>query len=495
MLIATAAAFPAGGTYTYKVQAPSAVYTSTVVIVPGPDGVRTRETFGAPAPLAQTDQQFDAGLAQRSFTATQGGKVVLTIDVSPSSAHYSIEGKTTSVALDHPACTLVEDRILTSSVMLPAVVQATHATQCTFLLANGPQVVAAAVVTAPPATRPPQAAARDVAVTIRIASITEVVWYDPQTLVPDYMDFGNGASATLTGRSPSVVIPSPMPSATPFVSHFRSHDVTFTSKDGSILAGTLSYPDGNGPFGCVILLQGSGVSDRNETVGPNPIFAELADALDANGYAVLRYDKRGTGASTSTVPSTNIVRADRVADGIAAVAFVRDDPQVDVSDVYFLGHSEGGEIVLGIALAGAPLRGVIMLSPLPMNYTAMIERQIVRVHVGSAGQSQLRALEQTPYIESFNAVDPVVEVRQVTAPMLLVHGSNDPNVTDDDLRAFIAAAKAAHPTTFTDVELSGDSHIFAQVSRADAASGVDLATPEALDPRLIDALTAWLVTH
>jgi dienelactone hydrolase len=195
------------------------------------------------------------------------------------------------------------------------------------------------------------------------------------------------------------------------------------------------------------------------------------------------------------VPSTNIVRADRVADGIAAVAFVRDDPQVDVSDVYFLGHSEGGEIVLGIALAGAPLRGVIMLSPLPMNYTAMIERQIVRVHVGSAGQSQLRALEQTPYIESFNAVDPVVEVRQVTAPMLLVHGSNDPNVTDDDLRAFIAAAKAAHPTTFTDVELSGDSHIFAQVSRADAASGVDLATPEALDPRLIDALTAWLVTH
>ena len=65
----------------------------------------------------------------------------------------------------------------------------------------------------------------------------------------------------------------------------------------------------------------------------------------------------------------------------------------------------------------------------------------------------------------------------------------------EDLRPFIAAAKAAHPGTFSDVELSGDSHIFAQISRADAAAEVDLATPEALDQRLVETLVAWLAAH
>jgi uncharacterized protein len=495
LMLVAAATFPAGGTYTYQIQTPSAAYTSTVVIAPAFDGIRTHETFGAPAPLAQTDQQFDAGLAQRSFTATQAGKGTLTIAVSPNSAIYSIGGQTTNVALEHPACTLIEDNILTSSVMLPAVVRATGATQCTFLLSTSPHTVVADVATALPATRPPQAAAGDAAVTMHLASITEIVWYDPQTLIPDYMDFGNGASATLTSRAPSSVIPSPAPAATPFVSNFRSHDVSFTSKDGSVLAGTISYPDGAGPFPIVILLQGSGVNDRNETIGPNPVFAELADALNARGYAVLRYDKRWGGASHSAVPETTVVRADAVADGVAAVAFVQSASQIDASRVYFLGHSEGGELVLGIALAGAPLRGVIMLSPLAMNYTAIIERQIERNHVSGPEATQLRAAEKSAYIMSFNAVDPVKEVREVQQPMLLVHGSNDLNVTDDDLRPFIAAAKSTHPTTFTDVELAGDSHLFAQISGPDAAAGVDIATRVMLDPRLIDALAAWLAAH
>ncbi|MGB6061340.1 MAG: hypothetical protein WBG27_06555, partial [Candidatus Aquilonibacter sp.] len=144
---------------------------------------------------------------------------------------------------------------------------------------------------------------------------------------------------------------------------------------------------------------------------------------------------------------------------------------------------------------GAPVRGIIMLAPLPMNYTAMLERQLARNHTPSAVAAQERAAEKTAYMASFNAVDPVAEVRQVHQPMLLVHGSNDPNVTDDDLQPFIAAAKAAHPTTFTDVELSGDSHVFAQISKAQAAAGVDEATRVTLDPRLVETIAAWLAAH
>ncbi len=213
VVVAAAIAYPTGGTYTYQIETPDAAFMSTIVIAPDADGVRTHETFGAPTPIAETDQQFDTNLVQRSFVASQRGKT-LTIEVSPTAAHYSIDGHSVNTALDHPACTLIEDNVLTSVVMLPAVVQATHATRCTFVMSTAPRTIVADVFTTLPATHPPQAAASDLAVTAQIGAITEIVWYDPRTLIPDYIDFGNGQSATLTNRSPNAVVPTPMPSRT-----------------------------------------------------------------------------------------------------------------------------------------------------------------------------------------------------------------------------------------------------------------------------------------
>lgn len=211
VVVAAAIAYPTGGTYTYQVDTPGAEFMSTVVIAPDADGVRTHETFGAPTPIAETDQQFDSGLVERSFVASQRGRT-LTIEISPTTAHYSIDGKSINAALDYPACTLIEDNVLTSVVMLPAVQRATHATHCTFVASTAPRTIVADVSTTTPATHPPQAAATDLAVTAQIGAITEIVWYDPQTLIPDYIDFGNGQSATLTNRTPNAVVPTPPPS-------------------------------------------------------------------------------------------------------------------------------------------------------------------------------------------------------------------------------------------------------------------------------------------
>jgi hypothetical protein len=211
VLMAAAIAYPTGGTYTYQIQTPGAEFMSTIVIAPDADGVRTHETFGAPTPIAQTDQQFDSGLVQRSFVASQRGKT-LTIEVSPTAAHYSIDGHSIDATLDHPICTLIDDNVLTSVVMLPAVERATHATQCTFVVSTAPRTIVGQVFTTAPVTHPPQAPASDLAVTAQVGAITEIVWYDPRTLIPDYIDFGHGQSATLTNRSPSAVIPTPVPS-------------------------------------------------------------------------------------------------------------------------------------------------------------------------------------------------------------------------------------------------------------------------------------------
>src|SRR2546423_637796 len=58
------------------------------------------------------------------------------------------------------------------------------------------------------------------------------------------------------------------------------------------LPGTLTLPKGDGPFPAVVLVHGSGPQDRDETIGPNKPFKDLAWGLATNGIAVLRYEKR-----------------------------------------------------------------------------------------------------------------------------------------------------------------------------------------------------------
>src|SRR5437868_1155092 len=58
------------------------------------------------------------------------------------------------------------------------------------------------------------------------------------------------------------------------------------------LPGTLGLPKGSGPFPAVVLVQGSGPQDRDETMGVNKPFQDIAWGLASNGIAVLRYDKR-----------------------------------------------------------------------------------------------------------------------------------------------------------------------------------------------------------
>ena len=59
-----------------------------------------------------------------------------------------------------------------------------------------------------------------------------------------------------------------------------------------VLPGTISMPRGDGPFPAVVLVHGSGPNDRDETIGPNKPFRDLAGGLASQGIAVLRYEKR-----------------------------------------------------------------------------------------------------------------------------------------------------------------------------------------------------------
>ena len=216
MLVAASVIFPAGGSYTYEISTDAgAHFTTTVIVAPQADGVDTAERFGTPSPTAWTDQEFDADLHPVLWTGSKRGDPdVLTIALTALSADYQIGTTTASLGLDDPACYLVQDNVLTFSVMLPAVIRATGASECTLIVSTGVASMVATISTIPPRPRPERAAADDSSVTITFGKIVETVWYDPRSLIPDYLDYGN-ADAILRASSTSTTIPAtptPMPS-------------------------------------------------------------------------------------------------------------------------------------------------------------------------------------------------------------------------------------------------------------------------------------------
>jgi pimeloyl-ACP methyl ester carboxylesterase len=132
---------------------------------------------------------------------------------------------------------------------------------------------------------------------------------------------------------------------------YRAEEVAFDAADGVHLAGTLTLPEGQGPFPAVLLITGSGAQDRDETVFGHKPFLVLADALGRRGVAVLRVDDRGVGGSTG--PMENVTTADFVGDAAGALTWLAARPGIDPARLGLIGHSEGGTIAPLVAGGGS----------------------------------------------------------------------------------------------------------------------------------------------
>ena len=115
----------------------------------------------------------------------------------------------------------------------------------------------------------------------------------------------------------------------------------------------LTYPAiGKGPFPGVLLMQGSGAIDKNETLGfihkngPKPplLLWDIAQYLSERGFVVLRYDKRGVGGNYTILDSNvwgNNTGNDQIQDGKKALNILVQQPEVDPKRISIIGHSEG----------------------------------------------------------------------------------------------------------------------------------------------------------
>jgi dienelactone hydrolase len=144
---------------------------------------------------------------------------------------------------------------------------------------------------------------------------------------------------------------------------FRELDVTVGSGEWA-LKGTLSLPTGIGPFPAVVLCQGSGPQDRDETIGPNKPFKDIAWGLSSRGIAVLRFDRRAFthGKKIADMIDKLTVKEEVIDDVYAAVALPKQRQDIDASQIFVLGHSLGAMLGPRMALGNPDIRGLILMA-------------------------------------------------------------------------------------------------------------------------------------
>lgn len=167
---------------------------------------------------------------------------------------------------------------------------------------------------------------------------------------------GNSYVINLKKLKAPFVINRPQEPKSPFP--YTSEDVSFLNEKFDIkLSGTLTLPEGSGPFKAVIMITGSGPQNRNEEIMGHKPFLVIADYLTRHGIAVLRYDDRGIGRSQGKyIEATS---ADLATDAEAGYNFLKNNSKINAKEIGFIGHSEGG-LIAPIVVSSNPDIGFIV---------------------------------------------------------------------------------------------------------------------------------------
>jgi dienelactone hydrolase len=137
------------------------------------------------------------------------------------------------------------------------------------------------------------------------------------------------------------------------------------------LDGVLSLPENTlTKVPAVVLVHGSGPADKDETIGPNKPFRDMAKYLPTQGISVLRYDKRSLVYGKQMVKEYAgkvSVEQETIEDAILAANILKNDPRIDANRVYIIGHSLGGMLAPRIDAEGGNFAGIIIWAGSPRN--------------------------------------------------------------------------------------------------------------------------------
>ncbi len=331
---------------------------------------------------------------------------------------------------------------------------------------------------------------------------------------------------------------------------YAEREITFAGGAADVtLAGTLTMPDGDGPFPAVVLLSGSGPQDRDEALMGHRPFLVLADHLTRQGIAVLRFDDRGVAKSQGNYREAT--HEDFAADARAAFNFLKAQPDVDLAHVGLCGHSEGGVHAPLVAAEHDDVAFIVMLAGVGVPLAELLPRQqddlmkvmgvpedirqeqrqaqhdvfaILRELGGTAEArhkirtrllevvakytpEQLKAMGYSegvidqqigmmtsPWFVKLLRYDPAPTLARVHCPVLALNGTKDTQVACQENLAGIRAGLAAGGNTdVTTVALPGLNHLF-QHCQTGAISEYG-AIEETMSPEVLTLVSDWILRH
>lgn len=241
------------------------------------------------------------------------------------------------------------------------------------------------------------------------------------------------------------------------------------------LPGTLTMPEGEGPFPAVVLIHGSGPNDRDESIGALKPFRDIAEDLSNHGIAVYRFDKRTLVYGKEMAADTKTtLREETVLDAVRAVQLLAAQDQIDPERIFVLGHSLGGTAIPAIDLElknqTVKARGYILMAPGARRLDTMIRDQYDFLaelmpeakSERNAVLAELEKLEKPETLQEGDIIagayaaywkwlieyDPAGMAADITVPCLLMQGEEDYQVSMEDFRIFRNALGGKENWTF-----------------------------------------------
>jgi hypothetical protein len=299
---------------------------------------------------------------------------------------------------------------------------------------------------------------------------------------------------------------------------FDEHDVSLGSGPLAV-AGTLCVPRRSGPLPAVVLLAGSGSLDRDETIGRNKPFKDVAWGLATQGVVALRFDKVTYAHAAELKHAERFTLSDEyLPHALAAVELLRDHRAVSDAGIFVLGHSLGGTVAPRVAASEPSVAGLILIAGGAQPLHWVIVRQVrylasLRPETQAASEPVIEALSEkarrvdspdlspsTPaeelplgapasYWLDLRDYDPAALAATLGRPMLILQGGRDYQVTvaDDLARWQAALAGQAEVTIKVYPELN---HLFAPGSGP--SSPAEYEPAQHVDATVIADIASWL---
>jgi len=217
------------------------------------------------------------------------------------------------------------------------------------------------------------------------------------------------------------------------------------------LKGSLTIPKDKKKYPLVILVHGSGPNDRDETIGPNKPFLDIALGLTNKGIAVLRYDKRTFIYKEKIDVGTLTVKEEVLDDVLSAIEFAKTLPEV--SKIYLLGHSLGATLIPEIARISNDVDGLILLAPMIQKLAVTMLEQLDYIAslttLSDEEKEQYKKMKEllekiekhqldpkervfgasANYFYDLDKYDPVKTLKDLKIPVLILQGGKDYQVT------------------------------------------------------------------